>query len=1336
MKEYTYQGLRYKRDNNGQWQFFNPTYNTWVYHQYNHPSVDGNHVYDADALEKMYKDKNLKETTTQDIATQQKRSSYNAPKIQNALITTQAKIKQVSNNAPTVENASLLKQLQVQKQKEDEQARKENELEQQEIERGLHLRNVGSDNTRVNINSDAFPKIRTVDEYFQDWNSITKRQKAAASQVVNSGDLAKHFPKLRDQYLSEENSHRSGGPLTMEELALEQIRTNPDFFKTLDDRKFADFKRREQSAYDDMNIFEKGANFITAFAADPIQTPWNLLTKLEGPLAYQASMSLEPEGLGDDYQYYDRMTHKSDGLMSGMNDLINYVNPFRAAVSTGMNLGQGDYGDAAWDAATIIPMLKAAKLGTKGLSALMKVSPATLLNKVGSTALQNSPLLVQNLAKKATVGNLLAGYGGYEATVHNFPNAIGHYSKGEYGKGNEELLMGALMGTPLALEMRGSKIIPRTIQGVKGAYNDVATGDSFMNNYVNAWKNPAASLDAEQSTAMFNKIMQSDNFTSVEKAMLKEYQYSSFPFLKPGPQQDAFNKLISKAELAFPQDAVLTRTFSSPSAFEGVTTNEAGQVTGITNQNRPLSFSAGNTGYAPKDTPTWGKDRIVLSGKNAKKVEGNFIKNRYQPIEEGYYGNIAEEELIVKDFSKQTEIDQSSQVGDNYYGIQRLSPEEVQAQAEAIYNKKAESYLKPSEWDKDLIPEELVGKQRNGPEDVFTLDEATEFAKGHNAARAERLRLYADPANKEEAIQKLIEEAEQSFSQAQGPVNELEVMGSGFDMKVVGKFSNERGGTDYVVQPRNIRPLKKEPNWQKPSEKQLKQEFKVEHELKGNTYFSSENEFMNAIKDAKVEEVTPEMDASISYRSRTDSKEQLVGMNKGYKSWPEFRNEGTIDEIYNGMKSGNKMDMPIVLEFPNGTRRVFSGNTRMDVAFQSGKNPKVLVVKVPDNARVLNSISGATDLSETSGTYGQMRIPYDAEKNKATASIIEELRHDRFLKINSPEGQKRIEELIASNPHLKNMTYDDFKNGFANMVNENAMQSSMEEEFALITQRIKNLESNPNANPLQLDRLKKQASKLEGELLFGEQKMEEKTLNAYMMRLRDRTRNTGSDAEVINMTKAGNPVKYQDASPSDIYSILASPELTADDLARIVEHEFGHYFQQGVKTNLDKMLSEISLKPNSPSLNSNLFSNQRGISNFYNRLMSDSNPFKRMSKYWRTGSKGQEKTAFMEEVRADMLQRGMIDDLYQTITPEILTNHYTKYMAEVGNKYPLRIYEIMQNKSGNFKIMSDVLNKMPGVVPIGIGGAGMMMMQNSEQEQTPENKYGGNIKTLSKFIRK
>lgn len=1193
MKEYNYNGIRYKRNDYGQWQYFSPTYNQWVYASYNMPPIDGKQVYDSDFLEKTFKSKDpyLKETTTKKVeqdASNVKKAQERSNVLNNAIIPTQAKIKYVSSNAPTIENANSLKQLEAQKQKEDEQARKEKELKQQEDARVQHLRNVGSDNTRVNINKDASPKIPTMDENFQQWENITRRQKEEAQRIVHNGDLAKHFPNLRDQYLSEENSHRPGGPLTMEELALEQIRTNPDFFKTLEERKYKDFQKREQESWDEMPWYMKGVNTINALSSDFITTLERGLLEFERPLAFQGLESTDPESFGEDARFYDRALHRDENVL---NNALNYINPFRAASSAGQNLQQGDYGDAAIDFASIIPMIKGAKAGWKGMNALMKVNPTKLAGYAGSNLISNASPLVQSISNKATVGNLLTGYGGYEAATNYFPGAYNAYSEGDWKEGNKNLFMGLAMGTPLALEARSSKIIPRTIQGVKGAYNDVATGDSFINNYVNAWKNPAAGLDAEKSTAMFDKIMQSDNFTSAEKAMLKEYQYSSFPFSRPGPQQDAFNNLISKAELAFPQDAVLTRTFSSPSAFEGVTTNEAGQVTGITNQNRPLSFSAGNTGY--KDVPTWGKDRIVLSGKNAKKVEGNFIKNRYEPIEEGYYGNIPEEELTVSDFSKQREIDASSRVGDNYYGTQRLSPEEVQAQAEAIYNKKAESYSKPSEWDKDITPEELVGKQRNGPEDLFTLDEAIEFAEGHNARRAEQLRLYADPANKEEAIQKLIGEAEQSFSQGQGPFNELEVMGSGFDMKVVGKFPNERGGLDYVVKPRNI---------------------------------------------------------------KTQS----------------------------------------------------------------------------NNA---NTAASESSVSATEAGTSSVKIPYNAEKNKATASIIEELRHDRYLKINSPEGQKRIEELIASNPHMKNMTYDDFKNGFANMVNENAMQGSMEEELALINQRIKNLESNPNSNPSQLDRLKKQASKLEGELLFGEEEIEGRTLNAVMKRLRDLSQNTGSDTDAINLTRQ-NSQKYSDALPSDIYSILASPELTADDLARIVEHEFGHYFQQGAKTNLDKMLSKISLKPNSPSLNSNLFSDEKGISNFYNKLMGDSDPFKRMSKYWRTGSKGQEKTAFMEEVRADMLQRGIIDDLYQTITPEMLTNHYTKYMGEIGNKYPLRIYEIMQNKLGNFKIMSDVLNKMPGVVPIGIGGAGMMMMQNSEQEQMPENKYGGNIKTLSKFIRK
>jgi hypothetical protein len=164
--------------------------------------------------------------------------------------------------------------------------------------------------------------------------------------------------------------------------------------------------------------------------------------------------------------------------------------------------------------------------------------------------------------------------------------------------------------------------------------------------------------------------------------------------------------------------------------------------------------------------------------------------------------------------------------------------------------------------------------------------------------------------------------------------------------KVIGNVK-EGNIENIIIKPKKIRSLKKEPKWEIPSNSQLKQEFKVEHELKGNTFFESEDQFMKAIKNATVEEITPELDALIGYRSRTASKDALVNMSKGYKSWPKFRNEGTIDAIYEGLSTGKKMDMPIVLEFPNGTRRIFSGNTRMDASFQLGKNPKVLVVKVP-----------------------------------------------------------------------------------------------------------------------------------------------------------------------------------------------------------------------------------------------------------------------------------------------------------------------------------------------------------------------------------------------------
>jgi hypothetical protein len=134
-------------------------------------------------------------------------------------------------------------------------------------------------------------------------------------------------------------------------------------------------------------------------------------------------------------------------------------------------------------------------------------------------------------------------------------------------------------------------------------------------------------------------------------------------------------------------------------------------------------------------------------------------------------------------------------------------------------------------------------------------------------------------------------------------------------------------------------------NWRIPSLSQLKQEFKIEQEMKGNKFWENEEDFLNAIKNGRITTITPSEDQNIDYRSGTESYDELLDLIKSYRSYPKFRNEQTLKSIYDGFKTNQPMDLPIVIEDENGYRRVFSGNTRMDIAFHLGINPEVLIIK-------------------------------------------------------------------------------------------------------------------------------------------------------------------------------------------------------------------------------------------------------------------------------------------------------------------------------------------------------------------------------------------------------
>lgn len=135
-------------------------------------------------------------------------------------------------------------------------------------------------------------------------------------------------------------------------------------------------------------------------------------------------------------------------------------------------------------------------------------------------------------------------------------------------------------------------------------------------------------------------------------------------------------------------------------------------------------------------------------------------------------------------------------------------------------------------------------------------------------------------------------------------------------------------------------------NWQMPSNDVLRREFKVEHEMKGLSYFDSPEEFIDAVKGGKIITVNDSLDKRISRRSRTADFKSLLRLIKNYRSYPEFRNEKTLQDLYDGFKEGRPMELPIIFNLPGGKLMIFSGNTRMDVAFQLGIEPKAILVDI------------------------------------------------------------------------------------------------------------------------------------------------------------------------------------------------------------------------------------------------------------------------------------------------------------------------------------------------------------------------------------------------------
>lgn len=134
--------------------------------------------------------------------------------------------------------------------------------------------------------------------------------------------------------------------------------------------------------------------------------------------------------------------------------------------------------------------------------------------------------------------------------------------------------------------------------------------------------------------------------------------------------------------------------------------------------------------------------------------------------------------------------------------------------------------------------------------------------------------------------------------------------------------------------------------WIKPSLENLSQEYQVEVVLKGYHFVDSLESFLAAADKAAVVKVSKDLDSTIEYRSHTKSQDALLRLIKGYRSYPQYRNETTLQTLYDRIGAGLDMTMPIVLKHADGTMRILSGNTRADVAMQLIGSYEALVISI------------------------------------------------------------------------------------------------------------------------------------------------------------------------------------------------------------------------------------------------------------------------------------------------------------------------------------------------------------------------------------------------------
>jgi len=334
--------------------------------------------------------------------------------------------------------------------------------------------------------------------------------------------------------------------------------------------------------------------------------------------------------------------------------------------------------------------------------------------------------------------------------------------------------------------------------------------------------------------------------------------------------------------------------------------------------------------------------------------------------------------------------------------------------------------------------------------------------------------------------------------------------------------------------------------------------------------------------------------------------------------------------------------------------------------------------------------------------------------NEIAANVIDDMRNNKIELWQTEEGKRRLQLMIDNTPSLAGQTPETLIEGMSTMNNLNKVYGNQLNKRKSLEDQIDYFTIFYDEGKMSTQDYKNLVDPLEAEL---------NSVNTAI-----------SETEKIFGDKAG----FYGMKDNQLF--VSGDKFAAGDLKKVTAHELGHYLgsfanKEANITYLDEQLKELQLVSGKSAGKQLEIPGMEVVSeeSKAHSLFGTANPnyLEKTLEYFNTGSKGTEKVPFVAEIRQDMLDKGILKNEYDPITIDMLREHYKTYKNLKGEKYPLRLYDIMENNPKNFSILKNVINALPIIAG---GVATTLSLANEEQTDGNVTQAGAPIMILAAFL--